>query len=1037
MSKCLDHTTDLDNQSFQIKGEIRITTSHFFSTDSPTEQFLVWCLEELHEKYKTKSKVKITPWNSEGTVDIDEIYIQLSMLRDHKRTDGKTKKRLQDYAEMFKGYGGDPNRSKRILVYGRPGIGKSTFTQKIAVDWARGKKEILKKFDVLLLINLRDVCDIQDFCTMVETAELLSADEPGVVSTLYEYIRQNQEKVLLVLDGYDEYSAGKSSPVYEIWRGKILRRCCVVITTRPVKEEELSNLSHAQFELNGFDSEEQVKEFASKFLNDQKDVEELVEYLRKYNIWDMAEIPLLLLMLCLLWKDKDRKGLPTSRADLFNRFMQALLDHLVSKDSAQAQPSIDEYREELSTLGELAFYALLEDLLYFNLNKVGEGVDLKKFIVTGFLQPSKLLSSSPEEIVHFLHKSVQEFLAAKFIVDELTRKGKETCTGLSNVNSLVTMEKMVEVLKFVCESSSDAARAVFKHLQWIGEEEGLTAYTFSESPRPEDFSIEQEKFISICTDCLFCCAASDRQDFLPLLLECVDYVLILKTEQVSIAASVHLFHLSTKCLPEYVFFVNEDLEKIDDKIFSVMCDLNTAVLSCSGEVRIENKYASLIVKDVFLKKEGEQMLLCLNRIHKDRFNALPTELLTELASAPESRPRKSVDDLSKNQDNILHQTGQHPLSFVGRITMKLATSEDITVVNSVLPFITRPKIIKIIGNSSTSTLCEAGVISNIHFTDCLHSLKLSGISLTAKCATEIAESLHRAPNLHKLDLSDNPLYSSVSDLARNLHHVPELTELELGMVQMGVKECVVLASTLNNVSKLRVLEIPGNPIGHGIMALAEHLSSLPELIALNLDATEMKGKEATAIARCLPSLSQLQMIDLSGNKLGHGITELAKHLKCLTGLTELELDNTEMGEEETTSVAGCLPSLSHLKKLELSRNPLGRGIAELAKRLKCVPNLTDLLLCDTRMGKEQVSALARALNHVPKLRKLDLSHNPLGRGVRVLIQHLSSVPELRRLVLLGVKMTKAEAEDLGAIRAAVISDYHVSVLFLLIFVSAH
>ena len=69
------------------------------------------------------------------------------------------------------------------------------------------------------------------------------------LSNLYECVCQNQD-----------------------WRGSLLRDCCVMITTRPVKEDELRVSSHAQFEINGLDSREQKEQFARKILSNEEDV---------------------------------------------------------------------------------------------------------------------------------------------------------------------------------------------------------------------------------------------------------------------------------------------------------------------------------------------------------------------------------------------------------------------------------------------------------------------------------------------------------------------------------------------------------------------------------------------------------------------------------------------------------------------------------------------------------------------------------------------------------------------------------------------
>ena len=489
-------------------------------------------------------------------------------------------------------------------MYGRPGIGKSTFTQKVAVDWANGRKKILEKFNLLLLIRLRDVCGISDLCTMLKTAELLSADDPMAVNNLCEYVRQNQEKVLLILDGYDEYSGDKSSLIHQIWRGSQLRDCCVMITTRPVKEDELRVPSHAQFELNGFDSWEQKKQFANKILPDEEDVEGLLEYLRKHDLEEMAEIPLLLLMLCLLWKKK-KPQLPTSRGEIYVEFIQTLLDHMAIKDSdnVATDKSIDEYQEELSKIGKLAFDALLEDNLDFNFRKFPHGDLFEKLIHVGFFQVCKVSTLNPEKMVYFLHKSVQEFLAAWFIVQELKVKKNETVTFLSGMDTFEKSRKMAEVLRFVCELSSDTVGIVFDHLHYIAEKEGLTNYNFTRTPSYVDLSDEQCAFIELCVDCLFCCPASNRPAVYSAFLSRVNHVIILDEKHSSIAAKTHFFN-NTDSFPNYLFYSGWNTNY--DNLLSMWFDLNAVVLTCSGEIEDVKKYADLRDADFFLKRKRKE-----------------------------------------------------------------------------------------------------------------------------------------------------------------------------------------------------------------------------------------------------------------------------------------------------------------------------------------------------------------------------------------------------------------------------------------------
>ena len=920
---------------------------------------IVECRVRLEKLYNNLSQVNITPWDSDNTVHIDEIYTELFWVRNNRKPSGKKEEKLNDYSDVLREQKSNPY-SNRFLVYGMPGIGKSTFAQKIALDWARGKKEILKKFDVLLMIPLRNVCDSSTFRDILIEAKLFSTEDQRFIDGLNRYIIDHQNKVLLVLDGFDEYSAsGKSPVVHRIWMGDELRECFVILTTRPVKEDDTKRFSHSQFQIKGFDWA-RIKEFAMKILEDEQKVEMFLNYIEKHTLMEIAEIPLLLLMLCLVWKERDREVLPEAKVHLYKEFIQTLISHMAAKGNEGKFERIDDYKGDLEKVGELAFKALLRNSLEFDYEHLPMELLSSKLITVGVIQIVKLFSAKPKKKVAFLHKSIQEFLAAWFIIHRLIPSSNDDLSCMSAIDSTRKVVDFLEVLKFVCEWSPEGSRAVLQHLECLRKSQNPSRDDISETLFLEDLPDDDRKLLKLSLECFLATPNESKAAVYPSLLKSVSGVVVIPDTLLPRVADGHIVEANT--LPNCVLldFQRHPSLKDRDYIASIMDDLNSVIVTTSDEgkasdfVRRQTKVE--LLPFLFLKCKRDKMCLYFSQISSFVISALNEVTLPSMGTIHHTRTDHKEAQGSDRATEDERRARRHCFSLAKKIDIDEIHGE--MAISHVMPLLARPREIALqsLHESSEPQVIEC-LVSGISITECLQRLRLHKICLTAQSLPLLTDGFHKASNLQELYLSENPLGNSIRCLADNLHHVHNLTVLELSNVLMDEKAFSDLAYSLCHVPNLKVLSVSRNQLRTSISELADNLEYIPHLTDLELSNTQMDEEGARALANHLQVLTKLENLDISHNPLGSAVVVIADNLYRAACLTELNMTDTEMGAEEITALTSSLRSFQNLRVLSVGYNPLAQGVCDLVKNLYKISKLKRLNLENVEMGEEEVDCV--------------------------------------------------------------------------------
>ena len=286
--------------------------------------------------------------------------------------------------------------------------------------------------------------------------------------------------------------------------------------------------------------------------------------------------------------------------------------------------------------------------------------------------------------------------------------------------------------------------------------------------------------------------------------------------------------------------------------------------------------------------------------------------------------------------------------------------------------------------------------------------------------------INQFSSLPSIEITDSPLTGCLSSFLPDPHPgLPELKQLTLKRTALHKEDLQHLFSIiqLNKLPKLRILDLSFNTLtGCLSIFLADPHPGLPELGYLYLDRTALNKEDLQHFSHITQNnkLPKLRELDLSQNTLTGCLSSFLSDPDAgLPELRSLHLKSTDLNKDDLQHLLSITYKLPKLHKLDLSHNTLTGCLSSfLSDPHPGLPELEYLVFESTALNKKDLQHLSHIiqLNKLPKLRSLNLSHNTLmGCLSSFLTDPHPGLPELRWLHLESTALNEEDLQHLSHI----------------------
>jgi hypothetical protein len=276
--------------------------------------------------------------------------------------------------------------------------------------------------------------------------------------TVYKSLLSNPTKTILIFDGLDELdvdskllctntetvsSPNEEMPVFSIFKmlvdGRLLPGVTILTTSRPTAQLVFENLDFERtVEILGF-FEEQIKEYVFKFCQNDNDTAKMIwnQIEESAELLSLCYIPVNSYIVCLTLKEStgndESRDIPKTITELYKRAVKVLIYRHHPKYKLEPPPTdylITPFPEELENdllkLKEVAQSGIIEGKLIFERNTRDEFGDLAN---CGLFHK---LPDKRRNYFCFLHLTLQEFLAASKVVDDMDKVDQFLATHIKD-----------------------------------------------------------------------------------------------------------------------------------------------------------------------------------------------------------------------------------------------------------------------------------------------------------------------------------------------------------------------------------------------------------------------------------------------------------------------------------------------------------------------------------------------------------------------------------------------------------------------------